>query len=138
MIGPKQAPLSNADQKRASSAAYELVQRRSGGRCEGCGRKPATEMHHRLYRSQGGPDDVQNLLHLCGRGNTSGCHGIAHTGPGREAGWSVNAWATFAEVPVNYRLGGLVHLLDHVDEESKGIRPIDAAGGNYVKGVLSR
>jgi hypothetical protein len=102
-VGQKVPPQTAAESK----AAYAAVAERSKGLCEGCGRKPAAEMHHRLYRSQGGRDEITNLLHLCGRGNTSGCHGVAHTGPGREAGWSVHWWATPAEVPVNYRLGGL-------------------------------
>ena len=71
----------------------DLVEARSGGVCEGCGRAPATEKHHRKYRSRGGKDTVDNLLHLCGWGNHTGCHGIAHTAHGHQLGWAVNSWA---------------------------------------------
>ncbi|MGG7510873.1 HNH endonuclease [Plantibacter sp. YIM 135249] len=124
MIAPKVALLSKAEQARLSKAAYDAVATRSGGVCEGCGRRRATEMHHRRYRSQGGRDEVTNLLHLCGRGNASGCHGIAHTGPGREAGFSVHSLATPAEVPVNYRLAGLALLTDDVTDEHRGVKRI--------------
>jgi|SRR6516162_11568808 hypothetical protein len=46
---------------------------RSGGRCEYCG-VAATNMHHRINRSQGGLWTPANILHLCGSG-TTGCHG---------------------------------------------------------------
>ena len=41
--------------------------------CVRCGAR-ATNWHHRLNRSQGGPDDAFNLVPLCGSG-TTGCHG---------------------------------------------------------------
>lgn len=44
------------------------VQARSGGWCEYCGAK-ATEMHHRINRSQGGGWHPSNIVHLC-----SNCH----------------------------------------------------------------
>lgn len=100
------------------------VQERSGGVCEGCGRRPAMEMHHRQYRSRGGRHEVVNLLHLCGSGNHTGCHGTAHTAMGAEAGWSVHSWATPAEVPVNYRLAGLALLTENVTDEHRGVKRI--------------
>lgn len=106
MIAPKLPPQTPSESK----AAYAAVAERSKGLCEGCGRKPATEMHHRLYRSQGGRDEITNLLHLCGRGNHTQCHGIAHTGEGKVLGWSVHFWATPADTPVTYR-ERLVYLL---------------------------
>ena len=45
--------------------------------CERClpGRyTPATEAHHRIYRSQGGGDEVENLEALC-----AACHGAEHS-----------------------------------------------------------
>lgn len=69
------------------------VEARSGGVCEGCGQRPAVEMHHRKFRSRGGKHEVVNLLHLCGWGNHSGCHGVAHDGDrGVALGWAVNSW----------------------------------------------
>lgn len=41
--------------------------------CRWC-RHTGTEVHHILYRSQGGPDDPSNLILLCGA-----CHARAHS-----------------------------------------------------------
>lgn len=64
------------------------VKERSAGVCEGCGHKPASQIHHRKYRSRGGSHDVSNLLHLCGSGNHTGCHGLAHSATPPE-GWAL-------------------------------------------------
>jgi 5-methylcytosine-specific restriction endonuclease McrA len=37
--------------------------------CQACGAKPAGQVHHIQPRSQGGADDLANLITLCGR-----CH----------------------------------------------------------------
>lgn len=55
------------------------------GRLEGSwnhdlGRYVALEAHHRLMRSQGGPDTMENLVALCGP-NPAGCHGWVHAHP---------------------------------------------------------
>ena len=50
--------------------------------CALCGSR-ATNWHHRLNRSKGGPDDAFNLAPLCGSG-TTGCHGWVTEHP-REA-----------------------------------------------------
>ena len=47
--------------------ARVLVARRSGGMCEAGYDAEATEVHHRINRSQGGTWDPANLLHLCHR-----------------------------------------------------------------------
>lgn len=83
----------------------ELIEKRSGGVCEGCGHRPAVEKHHRKYKSRGGKDEVVNLLHLCGWGNHTGCHGVAHSTRGHELGWSVNSWADPADVAVTFADG---------------------------------
>jgi len=80
-----------------------LIETRSDGTCEGCGQAPATDMHHRKYRSRGGTHAIDNILHLCGSGNTSGCHGRAHTAEGTELGWSVQSWDDEQHIPVSYR-----------------------------------
>lgn len=86
-----------------------LVEVRSGGVCEGCGQRPATDVHHRKYLSRGGTHKLDNLLHLCGGaaglpgGNHSGCHGVAHSTAGHEVGWSVHSWDDPAHVLVTYR-----------------------------------
>lgn len=86
-----------------------IVEERCGGVCEGCGDRPATDVHHRKYKSRGGGHEVSNLLALCGGpsglagGNHSGCHGVAHSGEGHELGWSAHSWEDPALVPVLYR-----------------------------------
>lgn len=49
--------------------------------CAVCGR-PASDRHHVIVRGIGGhPAEVERripVIRLCGRGNTSGCHGLAH------------------------------------------------------------
>lgn len=40
--------------------------------CEVCG-KVAVDIHHVLFKSQGGTDDIDNLIALC-----RGCHDISH------------------------------------------------------------
>lgn len=80
-----------------------LVDVRSGGVCEGCGKRPGANLHHRKYRSRGGPDTVENALWLCGSGNHTGCHGVAHSQTGHDNGWSVNSWADETHEPVLYR-----------------------------------
>lgn len=100
--------------KRAQKAIPEPVRRqleeRSGGVCEGCGQARAINMHHRKYLSRGGDHTLSNLIHLCGAGNTSGCHGRAHK-DGSDNGWSVHRWETPSEIPVDYR-GQLRYLTD--------------------------
>jgi len=103
VIGPKVPRPTPAE----SRAAYAEVRKRAAGICEGCGAAPATEFHHRIYRSRGGLDTVVNLLHLCGWGNHTGCHGIAHTIVGAQTGWSVHGWNDPALVPVFNKRTGL-------------------------------
>lgn len=46
------------------------------GRCVVCGRTPV-QAHHLVPRSHGGSKGP--VVHLCGLGNASGCHGKAHS-----------------------------------------------------------
>lgn len=41
-------------------------------RCKVCG-QIAADIHHIVYRSQGGTDDIENLIELCRK-----CHDLAH------------------------------------------------------------
>jgi hypothetical protein len=102
----------------------ETVRARSGGACEGCHAREASEMHHRRFRSRGGQHTAANLLHLCGWGNHTGCHGIAHSQAGHDKGWSVNSWADPAATPIEHAVHGLVLLDDdggvHKTQEGAG------------------
>lgn len=90
--------------KRIPAKNRRIVEQRSQGVCEGCGDRPASDIHHRQYLSRGGSHDVHNLLHLCGFGNASGCHGRAHSDGERE-GWSIRSRYRSEVVPVLYRGG---------------------------------
>jgi hypothetical protein len=52
------------------------VRRRSNGLCEVCGHERLGVIHHRLRRSQGGGNELENLLGLCSR-----CHDEIHANP---------------------------------------------------------
>ena len=89
------------------ASVQKIIRTRSKGICEGCGLAEATEMHHCQFRSRGGPDTAGNALHLCGWGNHTGCHGIAHSGAAGEAiGWAVRSRHDALQVPklivINY------------------------------------
>ena len=62
-----------------------------------CGRRPATDAHHRLNRSQGGAWEITNLLHLCHQD-----HMTATVNPALACsrGWSVRSTQIPAEQPV--------------------------------------
>ena len=83
------------------------VAERSQGMCERCLVAPATELHHRRYLSRGGHHNLANLIHLCGFGNTGGCHGEAHSGIGAEVGTAISRHAQQheSEIPFTDLLG---------------------------------
>lgn len=45
--------------------ACGIVEERSGGRCEVCQNRPATEFHHLRYCKWGQYDPPENLEHIC-------------------------------------------------------------------------
>jgi hypothetical protein len=69
--------------KWSSDADYEMakaiVHARSGGVCEHCRDKPATNVHHLAGRGYDGCHHPMLLKDLCGNGSTSGCHKFAHS-----------------------------------------------------------
>ena len=79
------APVSSKRRKRmaAYARAREQVAERCGGRCEARVDGVCTgwleHVHHRRLRSQGGTDDLSNLIGCC-----NSCHRWAHANP-REA-----------------------------------------------------
>ena len=57
-----------------STKTRAQLHERALGCCERCGLYGANNAHHRVNQSQGGSDELSNLLLLCGSG-TTGCHG---------------------------------------------------------------
>ena len=51
----------------------EAIAERSGNVCEFCRSARAVQIHHLKFRSQGGQDTENNLIHLC-----FDCHTKAH------------------------------------------------------------
>ena len=101
-----------------SKHTRELVFLRSGGRCERCGRPPASwraafQWHHRRPRGMGGSkaadtNTAANCALLCGY-----CHAYVetHRERGFEAGWLVRQGEKPTETPLN--LNGQWVLLDN-------------------------
>ncbi|MCL6611200.1 MAG: HNH endonuclease [Peptococcaceae bacterium] len=62
---------------------------RDNYRCRGCGTTRHLEIHHIIFRSQGGTDEISNLVTLCRR-----CHQRAHRHNVWRRFWET--WATEA------------------------------------------
>jgi hypothetical protein len=77
--------------------AREVVYERSGHVCEVCGHRRATEWHHRRNRSQGGPWEPSNGLHIC---NPCHRHITANPAEAFEEGWTVRSWEDWKTKPV--------------------------------------
>jgi 5-methylcytosine-specific restriction endonuclease McrA len=52
-------------EKKAYRAAKLVMYKRDGYRCRSCNSSDSLTPHHIVFRSQLGPDDVDNLLTLC-------------------------------------------------------------------------
>lgn len=98
-------------------AVAQLVDQRDEGTCVSCGRSGAKDRHHRRFKQMGGSslpdtDSAQNLVTLCGWGNTGGCHGLAHTDDdwARSQGYRIPTDANPLEVPIRHHLWGEVYL----------------------------
>lgn len=63
-----------------SAGTRTALHERAHGCCEVCGSTGATNAHHRINQSQGGPDTLGNLMLVCGSG-TTGCHGWITVNP---------------------------------------------------------
>lgn len=61
----------------------------ANGTCEVCQVVPASQVHHRKRRSQGGPDTDENFVAVCVE-----CHDDIHRNPAwaYENGWLVRSW----------------------------------------------
>ena len=96
-------------------AARTLVRQRDGEQCQLCG-MPASEQHHRRRKGMGGSAALELasvLITACGRGNTSGCHGLVHQHPhvGHGLEWLLYERQDPASTPV-YTIHGWVYLSD--------------------------
>lgn len=90
----------------------EIVHDRCYGMCEGCHQKPASDIHHRRFLSRGGKHNLANLVALCGSGNHTGCHGLAHSGNAPD-GWAIKAADSRGESDVPFvDLRGIEWKLD--------------------------
>lgn len=74
----------------------------TSGVCERCGMSQATDAHHRVPRSAGGPHEIANLVALCRL-----CHGWVHAHPAeaREEGYALLGSDDFRERPVRIFIG---------------------------------
>lgn len=57
------------------SALCALVANRDEWKCKHCGFRNNLHVHHIIYRSQGGADEMSNLVTLC-----NACHEAVHRG----------------------------------------------------------
>lgn len=107
-------------------AVLRALKRRSKGLCEGCGLNEASQAHHCQFRSRGGPDTLSNALHLCGSGNHTGCHGVAHSGHKGEAlGWAIRSMHDPLLVP-KFRTFDATWWRFDDDGGKEQVHPIDA------------
>lgn len=93
----------------AERVGRKVVKARSGGLCECCGMRRATDWQHRKNRSQGGDWSASNGLAACRL-----CHRWIHDNPraARARGWSVLSGLNPAEIPVRRRVDAWVLLAD--------------------------
>lgn len=82
--------------------ARQLVAARSGGQCELDAADPATDMHHRKNRSQGGAWAPSNLLHICREHHT---WITTHPVLACKQGWAVRRGGDPATVPARLAQG---------------------------------
>jgi 5-methylcytosine-specific restriction endonuclease McrA len=77
---PRPAEIDRRDTKRTALDHYFDERKKAFARDEGCCvvcGKLATETHHIILRSKGGPDDAWNLASVCADRLTGGCHRLA-------------------------------------------------------------
>lgn len=87
---------------------------RSEGYCERCGTNIEQHdfaAHHRKLRSQGGKDDIQNLVAVCHQCHNLGTKSI-HLNPKHSylTGWMVHGWDDPANVVICTNHGLIVRL----------------------------
>lgn len=100
-------PLPQWDERSTRNA----VKGRSGGICEYCMARRATDMHHRISRGVGGAWHPANIVHLC-----RWCHGDATDLPdwAYSQGVSLRSTQDPERTPMIRSSGELLHLTDEV------------------------
>lgn len=89
-------------------AGKAAVQQRSNGLCEaridGVCSGQATETHHRAGRSGDGSHHPVLLVHVCGHGNMTGCHGAIETHPdwARRHGYKLWRGTDYDDAPATF------------------------------------
>jgi hypothetical protein len=96
----------------AERNARKIVRERSQDHCEIGLNCRATEVHHRMNRSQGGSWKPSNLLHLCAAHHS---HVTTHPQAAREQGWAVASHQDPANTPVWLAGRGFAFLADDGD-----------------------
>lgn len=91
----------------AEAEARAIVKARSLGLCEMDGTRTATDMHHRVNRSQGGMWSPENLLHLC---HEHHMHITTNPRIAQEQGWSIPSHLDPARTPAWIARRGFVLL----------------------------
>jgi len=93
-----------------------VVDERDEQVCVCCAQR-ATDRHHRRFKGMGGSslpdtDTAPNLVTLCGLGNTSGCHGRAHSDQqwALANGYRVPQGADPLTIPITHHAWGVVWL----------------------------
>ena len=102
----------------------EKVLQRAKGYCEKCGGVGETlSLHHRKLKSQGGKDDVSNLIAV-----HPNCHNqhkdSIHDNPKKSKvkGWIVPSWADSNEYPLHLPDGTIVKLDNEGSYERMAIK----------------
>lgn len=93
----------------------EAVLKRANGYCEHCGMPGELTLHHRKLRSQGGKDEVSNLIAVL-----HNCHlNDIHANPkiAKVRGWIVPSWAMPSRYPLHTPEGEIVRLTNEGTKE---------------------
>lgn len=93
------------------------VHNRSGGICECCKQRRATDMHHRISAGVGGRWCPANILHVCRL-----CHTWITENPekAKQLGMSVDRAGDPEGTPVQPFVGSVLYLSDEVAPPKKG------------------
>jgi hypothetical protein len=119
---PSAAPAPRKRQRHTgpSRAVVDLLKTRSGGVCEYCGVRPATEAHHRLGRKAGGTkrpwiNKLSNLVHLDRFCHARITNTNGHRAEYEESGFLLREALKPDATPLDHAQLGRVLLLDNGD-----------------------